>query len=214
MKCYARWTKADTDGKELFFRDHTIVQFGDSWDLIANLILLNPGSALPANMVIQNEYLSSKNLPFFIPAAEGQNYYEFSLDPLMHNMIKCFSKTHESGVIKIYNLFNLKNPASVEAINEHPHYREQPYMHTPEHEVIYGDANVIVGSGSGGFKEGLRDELKKLIKISNPDHLYSIDNIGKKLFGLVKATVDKNGLTKSYHPSYTCAYGNTMSCSL
>ena len=61
MKCYARWTK----DKDVFFRDQTILQFGDSWDIVANLILLNPGSAVPKSYETMDEMLASKNLPFF-----------------------------------------------------------------------------------------------------------------------------------------------------
>lgn len=212
MKCYARWSKSQVDGKEFFFRDQTIIQFGDSWNLVANLILLNPGSAEPMNFMIQDDLLKSKELPFYILPEENRHYYEFSLDPLMRNMIRCFSKMHQGGVIKIYNLFNLKNPASHDARNEYKLYRHISHMHTPANEVKYGNAQVIIGSGSGGNQDGLKDELKKLIALANPENLYSISKIDTKLFGIIKSIWDDNELIQSYHPSYTCAYGNRLKC--
>jgi hypothetical protein len=68
MRCFARWKK--DDDSEVFFRDQTILQFGDEWDLRANFVLLNPGSALPLNDIDQTEFLKSNKLPFFVePAA-------------------------------------------------------------------------------------------------------------------------------------------------
>ncbi len=55
MRCYARWFH---DGeKEVSFRDQTILQFGDSWNLIASFILLNPGSAIPKDNSAKNEII-------------------------------------------------------------------------------------------------------------------------------------------------------------
>ena len=46
MICYARW--CEEKGNQ--FRDETILQFGDGWQLVANIILLNPGSAMPKKL--------------------------------------------------------------------------------------------------------------------------------------------------------------------
>ena len=47
MQCFARWEKDDEAG--VYFRDQTILQFGNNWDFLSSFILLNPGSALPLN---------------------------------------------------------------------------------------------------------------------------------------------------------------------
>ncbi len=57
MQCFARWEKDDKAG--VFFRDQTILQFGDSWNLLANIILLNPGSALPLSEESKTDFLFS-----------------------------------------------------------------------------------------------------------------------------------------------------------
>lgn len=49
MKCFARWEPESGSG--VCFRDQTILQFGNSWKLLASFVLLNPGSALPLDEV-------------------------------------------------------------------------------------------------------------------------------------------------------------------
>lgn len=54
-KCFAKWKEDQKIG--LCFRDQTILQFGDSWELLASFVLLNPGSALPIERKPYDEYL-------------------------------------------------------------------------------------------------------------------------------------------------------------
>ena len=89
MQCFARWEKDDASG--VFFRDQTILQFGNNWDLLASFILLNPGSALPLNHESKTEYLRSKKLPYFVEPKAGESYLEFSIDRLMRDVLKLFS---------------------------------------------------------------------------------------------------------------------------
>ncbi|HCR3442812.1 TPA: hypothetical protein ON582_005291 [Citrobacter freundii] len=116
MQCFARWEKDDKAG--VFFRDQTILQFGNSWDLLANFILLNPGSALPLNEVSKTDFLRAKKLPFFVEPKAQEKYVEFSIDRLMQDVLKLFSFSYNGGTIRLYNLFNLKNQYSGEAIEQ------------------------------------------------------------------------------------------------
>ncbi len=212
MKCYARWTENKKGDDNKFYRDQTILQFGNDWNLIANIILLNPGSASPKNDVKMNDYLADKRLPFFIGANEDQNYYEFGLDRLMQDLLKCFSKKYEGGVIKIYNLFNLKNQNSKNAIEEYYQYRNSPFMSTDIAEIKYENKPVIIATGDGGLREGLIDELKKYIGMASAEEIFSIKKTEKGKFAILKDEVDSEGLVFSYHPSYTFKYGNETMC--
>lgn len=210
MKCYARWTKDNNNN--LFYRDQTILQFGSSWDLIANVISLNPGSAIPKNYIDMSCLLLSKELPYFIQANENENYYEFGLDPFMCNILKCFSKKYGGGVIKIYNLFNLKNPISKKAIEEYYENKKSKFVHTNSNDIKFDNKKVIIATGDGGLLDGLIDELKKYIMYSKKENLYSIQKIKEKEFGILKDEVNEEGLIYSYHPSYTFNYGNKTIC--
>ena len=204
-KCFARWKELDSN---LSFRDQTILQFGDSWNLLTNIILLNPGSALPIKEKgIQNKYLEDKNLSFYISG--DSEYYEFNLDPLMRDLIKLYSSKYNGGVIKIYNLFNFKNQKSNKAIEEYKQYHEIELIHTKKEEIKYNDMPVVIATGNNVFShEKLINELKKYINLANNEQLYSIQKSEDKKYKIEKAKLNKDLLIESYHPSFTFKYGN------
>jgi len=126
MRCFARWEKDDNAG--VFFRDQTILQFGDNWDLRANFILLNPGSALPISDVDQSSLLREKKLPYFVEPKEGERYVEFSIDRLMNDVLKLFSSRFDGGSIRLYSFSNLINQKSGEAIEQFLRDSSHPKM--------------------------------------------------------------------------------------
>lgn len=206
MKCFARWEKDDVAG--VFFRDQTILQFGDNWDLRASFILLNPGSALPKNDNNQTNYLYSKNLPFFVEPQDNEIYVEFSIDRLMLDILKLFSSQFDGGTIRLYNLFNLKNQNSGEAVKQFEENKHHPKMFAKNSEIRFCDAPVIVASGSNAYQENLKNELIRHIKLADQNHLYKLSKTADHQFSFLKATPDDTGFIDSYHPSYTFKYGN------
>jgi hypothetical protein len=208
MKCYARWIK----DKENFYRDQTILQFGESWELIANIILLNPGSAVPKSDDSVDDFLASKNLPYFVKSDHNQNYYEFTIDPLMRNIINCFKNKQDAGVIKIYNLFNLKNQDSKKALLEYQQNIDNPYIHTEKKDILYDNKKVIIATGESNLADTLKLELKKYIQLADNNNLYALQKIAKQTYTFKDSTVNKDGLIGSFHPSYTFGYGNATLC--
>ena len=205
MRAYARWTKEN----ENFFRDETILQFGKSFDLIANIILLNPGSATPKSDKSVNEFLVSKNLPYLKKPATGQNYYEFNLDPLMRNLLGCFGEVYSGGVIKIYNLFNLKNSNSDEAIGMLDSL-DSKYLFASEANFL--DKPVIFATGDKvNANERLKDEIIKYYNQAKNNPKYYLTKTDKKEFRFKKVQ-NKEDIFNSYHPSYTFVYGNRTVC--
>lgn len=208
MRCFARWEKEANS--EVFFRDQTILQFGDSWELLASFVLLNPGSALPLNDADQTEYLRSKALPFFVEPTGGETYVEFSIDRLMNDVIKLFASEYSGGSIRLHNLFNLKNQVSNEALDQFVANQTHPKMLTKEQDVKFCDAPVIIASGgNANNNQTLKRVLSQYISLANVENLHKIARVDKRLFSIVKAKPDEHGLIDSYHPSYTFKYGNT-----
>jgi hypothetical protein len=181
------------------------LQFGDGRNLVANVVLLNPGSAVP---VSDQAKIDSK-----IECIESDGEYcEFSLDPLMRNLLSLFANKYDGGVVRIYNLFNLKEHDSQKALEAYERYKESPYMHTPAEEICYGDAPVVIACGGNAYSHpGLVEELKKYISLADESQLYALKKAGEKSFTFQKASPDRSGLVDSYHPSYTFRYGNTTS---
>ncbi len=206
MQCFARWEKDDKAG--VFFRDQTILQFGDSWNLLANIILLNPGSALPLSEESKTDFLRTKNLPFFVEPKGQEKYVEFSIDRLMLNIMKLFSSNFDGGTIRLYNLFNLKNQNSGEAIKQFQENLKHPKMFSPDSEIIFCDAPVIVAPGSNAKKPNLKKQLIRHIHLASKENLFSLSYKEPKKYHFTKAKVDSEGFIHSYHPSYTHMYGN------
>ena len=56
MNVYAEYIEEN----ELSFRTNTILQFGDSWELIGNIVLANPGSATPVEKIDNEQSTTNK----------------------------------------------------------------------------------------------------------------------------------------------------------
>lgn len=208
MKCFARWEQERISGA--CFRDQTILQFGDSWELLASIVLLNPGSALPLDNSDQTEYLRSKSLHYFVEPSVDETYLEFSIDRLMGDVIKLFSRKYSGGTIRLLNLFNLKNQDSNEAVEQLLLNQSHPKMFSKNQEIKFCDAPVIIASGGNGSNHlRLKQELIRHISLAKENNLYRIAAVNNKQFSVVKAVPDSKGLIYSYHPSYTFKYGNT-----
>jgi hypothetical protein len=208
MKCFARWEQESLSGA--CFRDQTILQFGDSWELLASFVLLNPGSALPLDTSDQSEYLRSKSLPFFVEPSVGEAYLEFSIDRLMGDVIKLFACKYSGGTIRLLNLFNLKNQDSNEAVEQLLLNQSHAKMFSKDHEIVFFDAPVIIASGDNANNHlKLKPELIRHISLAKAENLYRLAVVNNKQFSIVQAAPDSKGLIYSYHPSYTFKYGNT-----
>lgn len=199
-QCFARWKEINN----LCFRDQTILQFGDRWDLLASFVLLNPGSAEPlVPMVKKNTELELKKLPFYVNSGD---YYKFSVDPLMEDLIGLYQKRNLSGVLKLYNLFNLREPNSTKAKEKFKHWQTCPdLMFTAEEDVKFGIAPVIIACGRD-LPKGSTDMLNKYIDWAKPEQLYSISKKKPALFIIEKG--DGGNENGRYHPSFVFKNGS------
>ncbi len=123
MKAYAEYFVE----KGIAYRRNTILQFGESWDLIGNVVLANPGSAVPLSEIstesfnrvtnFYRSFRSSNELNF-------DNWFEFSVDPTMLFIKKIFGgdyverRRELNGVIQLFNTFNIKNQNLQEAVKQ------------------------------------------------------------------------------------------------
>ncbi len=122
MKAYAEYFEDKGD----LFRRNTILQFGESWELIGNIVLANPGSADPLCKVtnttssrLDEFYNQYRNNKFIV-----DNWFEFSTDPTMGFIEKIFKGSYVgkdinlNGVIQLFNTFNIKNQNLEDAIKQ------------------------------------------------------------------------------------------------
>ena len=207
MRCFARWKTSDKYG--LIFRDQTILQFGDSWNLLASIVLHNPGSAEPIKgSATYDDYLQSNNLPFYV-SDNCSSYYKFKTDPLMKYLHRLYLQKNAGGVLKLYNLFNLKNQDSSDALKQFRAHRNHPDMFTAPEDIRFGEAPVVIATGSNVAKDNeLGEELKTYISLADKDRLFSLSKVDSRLFAITSVSPDKEGMINSYHPSFTFKYGN------
>ena len=89
------------------FRKTTILQLGNSFELIGSAILKNPGSSLPINDLDQNEINQIKKAYPTIPI---ENWKKFNVDRTMKCLEKIFNGYYIdeqkplSGIIQLFNL--------------------------------------------------------------------------------------------------------------
>jgi hypothetical protein len=109
----------------LLYRRNTLLQFGNSWDLIGSVVLANPGSAEPISTV-SNDLLDSIS-DFYEKFRNGEkieqeHWYEFSPDSTMRFVEKIFNgwylgkNVELNGVVQIFNTFNIINRNLQEAV--------------------------------------------------------------------------------------------------
>lgn len=185
MKVYARYFEENGLG----FRRDTILQLGDSWDLIGSIILMNPGSAVPISNIASQDVLSQ--LSKLTGINESQDWKEFSVDPTMRWIETLFSGRYIgenrslNGVIQLFNLFNLRNQNSGEAIELKKTTDNENISSILEDVKRLRDKPVYLGWGNAG-KYHLK-EIAKEVFDTIPNQPYLLDKFENNSF---------------YHPRY------------
>lgn len=210
MQCIARWYEDPNTGTP--FRDQTLLQFGESWQLLANLVLFNPGSARPLDAENQTERLRALGLPSFVPPRRGSRYLAFRLDPLMRRLLKCFAEHYAGGVIRIFNLINVRTPKPGNALQYLTEHEARWPLVTPGDEIQYGDAPVVIATGRRGQElTMLQHEMAKYTARAPRYRLYALRRSGPYDFTVERIDQASGEWVASYHPSYTLHYGNRTS---
>lgn len=200
MRVFAKYIEEDG----IAYRKTTLLQFGDSWELIGSAVLKNPGSAVPLHTV-DNELL--KNIELFLPAhyTVQDNWYEFRADNTMYCIETVFngSLTGRSaklnGVIQLFNLFYVKDANLLKArLRIENNRSEHLYMQPEELIPLFKDRPVFLG----WFKEYrqldvLRENARKLFNfLCESNCMYLNPEMDKNLF---------------YQPQYLCRSRNKLS---
>lgn len=192
MKVFARYF-SEKD-QNLNFRCNTVLQFGDSWDVIGAAVLINPGSAKYRGDVdaCTLEKLASIT-------GETTEWHSFTVDPTMCYLEKIFNgwyvgdATPLNGVILLFNLFNLRNKNRAEALELHKTCKS-PYLFTTETDIdsLKSIDKIYLGWGGAGC-DHLRCQAEQIFNAVKDKCNYYLDT-----------DFDKNAF---YHPLYVnCSY--------
>lgn len=192
MKVYAEYFEEDG----VLYRRNTLLQFGDCWGLIGSAVLANPGSAEPISTVSNDILASISEFHEKYKCGEGikpLNWYEFSPDSTMRFVEKIFNGWYLdkniklSGVVQLFNTFNIKNKNLPEAVAEIGAdseflFSRSVYKYFNGKPTYFGFSNEVLGN------EILR---KVAMNIFN--------NSSEAVLGIYDRDFSKNSF---YHPMY------------
>jgi hypothetical protein len=193
MRVYAEYFEE----KGLKYRRSTLLQLGNSWDLIGSAVLANPGSAKPIREVTEEEqeqlrlfYTQNREESF-----NPNNWFIFSDDATMQRVEKIFNGWYIdpentlklNGVIQLFNTFNIKNQDLEEAIDSVSLKSE--LLFSKGIEKYFNDKPTYFGFSND---------------VLNDDRLYPIakeifENSSETVKSIYNNDFDKNSF---YHPTF------------
>ncbi len=144
----------------VIYRRNTLLQFGDCWDLIGSAVLANPGSAEPTSLVSEDLLASISKFHQRYKSGEGvksDHWHEFSPDSTMRFVEKIFNGWYLdknidlSGVVQLFNTFNVKNqnlPEAVAGIGEDSEllFSRSVYRYFNDKPTYFGFSNEVLGN--------------------------------------------------------------------
>ena len=166
------------------FRWRTLLQFGDSWQVVGSVVMKNPGSAYPLtpNQCVSDMFI----LPELQAIDDSEQWYEFKPDITMSCITRLFGV--QSGVIQIFNLFNIREADLSQALHLYDEaspcvYEQQAnpppsslLLSTTEQDISQLKGPVYLGWGPLGSDVRFRqkaqmifDAVKDRMNYLNPD---------------------------------------------
>lgn len=182
------------------YRWRTILQFGNSWDVIGSVYMKNPGSAAPIDKNLPNDIM----IHLTDLDKVNNQWLEFTPDNTMRCIARLFMSKNGSmqlnGIIQIFNLMNIRDADLGKALKMSKNSTEDVFSTIKEDIAILSATTKPVYLGWGGL--GKNSQFKKNAEI------------------VFNAVVDKNlYLNKEfydnsfYHPQYLMCYGkNRHNC--
>ena len=149
MKVYAKYFTENGFN----YRTNTLLQFGNSWEVIGSIVCINPGSAKPLDFVLSEEVFNE------IEKISGKqnkaDWKRFSPDSTMGWIKRIFNGYYAnnqqekelSGVIQLFNLFNLRDQQLEMAIQS-IHQNDSSLLFSTESDIeLMKDKPVYIGCG-------------------------------------------------------------------
>lgn len=137
------------------FRLNTVLQFGDSWDIIGGAVLINPGSARPIGDITPGQLIELSKLTH-----HESDWKVFSADPTMRQLEKIFNgwyigKNKElNGVIILSNLFNLRDKNLRQALEMRQQCTsDRLFTNQDDLNMLRDIDNIYLGWGNAGKGE-------------------------------------------------------------
>lgn len=163
MKVFAEFFEEN----DIQYRTKTLLQFGNSWDLIGTIVMKNPGKAFPTNKIEENLLVQIKG-HFSKLMVNETNWFEFNSDSTMRQVENLFNgyyigKSFElNGVIQIFNLFNIRE-RKIEIAKELLKNNNSKYLYPNNDEVINSFQNKPVYLSFGWEYINVNEEFAQIV---------------------------------------------------
>lgn len=203
MRVFTHFHEMDLpSGRTVGVRWRTILQFGDGWDVIGNVVMKNPGSARVRKGETSSitDIFLTQELHEFAPE-DNNAWYEFRPDATMHSIKDLFARRyginkHElRGVIQIFNLFYIKNPYLNTAIDDDSDVRFEICTRDLHHLEQHKDKPTYIGWGNLWASERYSEKAKSMFEMVQPYNSYLNPEISCNSF---------------IHPLYLMRYGRKL----
>lgn len=193
MKVYAHY-HSYIEPIKVSYRWRTLLQFGNSWQVVGTVFMKNPGSAKPLNCAIPHDVQEHLNC---IDAS--MPWWNFSADSTMRCIESLFHQYYGYmgqslyGVVQVFNLMNLRDPNLYEALRKSQSISYK-YLMTTDSDIIAMRPPIYLGWGSLGSSKQFVDFAVRIFNavIANYPHGY----LREKFFD-----------NPFYHPQYLILYG-------
>lgn len=215
MKVFAQYV----DFKGYKYRLHTLLQFGESWDLICSIVLANPGSAKPQQSILDTNWREIEKFLHKYPRKakhflDKNCWFEFGADSTMRQIKTLCSggytnhKIELNGIIQLFNVFNIINADLAKAIQNLNTYDKNLCFQKDIHSCFYhkpvyfGFGNEVLGN------RALREVAFEIFKNTdkNLKMLYDLDFDKNKFYHLQYINRQYNNNAKEYARSVLCPF--------
>ena len=203
MRVFTHFHEMDLpSGKTVGVRWRTILQFGDSWDVIGNVVMKNPGSARVAKGETSSitDIFLMQELYEFDPE-DNNAWYEFRPDATMHSIKDLFAHRYGvphpdlNGIIQIFNLFYIKNPDLNTAVGDDSDARFEICTKDLHHLEQHKEKPTYLGWGDLWTSERYTEKAHAMFNLVQPYNDYLSPEIAKNPF---------------IHPLYLMRYGRKI----
>ena len=182
MKVFAQFIDIDSF---ISIRKNTILQFGDSWKTIGAVWFINPGSSAPCNVSISDDELTMLN------SIDNKEHWQVaSIDPTMRFLKKILNGSYIgenrelNGVIRLFNLYNLREPNLSKALNTIAQHPDIHNLITIEEDIasVSDIDNVYLGWGKDGMNSGRKYSERIFSLLSDRQKSYCNKDFIKNAF--------------------------------
>jgi len=194
MKVYAHYEKIG----DIEYRWRTLIQIGNSWDVCGTVVMKNPGSSRPINVINDSNLLNQLSKFDNADSYLGHDWYEFTIDNtmgLVSRLIESYRLAHNrsiEGVIQIFNLFNIRDVDLNKALEKTKVFQDETILMTTNDDINNLVSPIYLGWGNLKNNINFKENAIQFFEVVKQGASYLDPEYSNNSF---------------YHPQYLLVYG-------